>query len=119
MESKIPAMHSISVEKEFSFEVLNINYGWIIISGQSLIITVSSEEKSLGYNYPLQQGLRPLLWCAVVHWFENIENIYCHSLSTIQYNTMLFVYRMYTKSIVFLKDCTWKHVGPIVSYKGF
>ena len=34
---------------------------------------------------------------------ENIENIYCHSLlvqyNTIQYNTMLFVYRMYTKSI--------------------
>ena len=29
---------------------------------------------------------------------ENIENIYCHSLS-VQYNTMLFVYRMYTKSI--------------------
>ena len=51
---------------------------------------------------------------------ENIENIYCHSLS-VQYNTMLFVYRMYTKSIfyLFLKDCTSKHVGPIVSYKGF
>ena len=36
---------------------------------------------------------------------ENIENIYCHSLlvqyNTIQYNTMLFVYRMYTKSIFF------------------
>ena len=33
----------------------------------------------------------------VIDYIENIENIYCHRLS-VQYNTMLFVYRMYTKS---------------------
>ena len=54
---------------------------------------------------------------------SRVENIWKHLLpqfvSTIQYNTMLFVYRMYAKSIfLFLKYCTSKHVGPIVSYKG-
>ena len=33
----------------------------------------------------------------VIDYIENIENIYRHRLS-VQYNIMLFVYRMYTKS---------------------
>ena len=46
---------------------------------------------------------------------KNIENIYCHSFfNTIQSN-------LSTECIEdqFLKDCTSKHEGPIVSYKGF
>ena len=44
-----------------------------------------------------------------VVYIENIENIYCHSLS-IQYK--YFVYRMYTKSISISKRLYIKTRGP-------
>ena len=51
---------------------------------------------------------------------ENIGNIYCHSLS-VQYNTTqcYLSTECIQNQFLFLKDCTSKHVGPIVSYKGF
>ena len=53
-----------------------------------------------------------------VKTLKNIDNIYCHSL-LVQYNTI----QCYLSTeciqnqffILFLKDCTSKHVGPIVS----
>ena len=53
----------------------------------------------------------------MVHSIENIENIYCHSLS-VQYNAIC-LQNVYKIIFLFLKDCTSKHVVPIVSYKGF
>ena len=49
-----------------------------------------------------------------------IENIYCHSLSE-QYNTIqcYLSTECLQNQFLFLKDCTSKHVGQIVSYKGF
>ena len=51
---------------------------------------------------------------------ENIENIYSHSLS-VQYNRIqcYLSTECIQNQFLFLKDCTSKHVGPIVSYKGF
>ena len=51
---------------------------------------------------------------------ENNENIYCHSLSA-QYNTIqcYISTERIQNQFLFVKDCTSKHVGPIVSYKGF
>ena len=67
---------------------------------------------------PKEENLLPLF----VEWIiENIEIIYCHSLS-VQYNTIqcyLSTECIQNHFFVFLKDCTSKHVGPIVSYKGF
>ena len=55
-----------------------------------------------------------------VEQFENIENIYCNSLS-VQYNTIqcYLSTECIQNKFLFLKDCTSKHVGPIVSNKGF
>ena len=43
--------------------------------------------------------------------YYDLKHIYCHSFS-IQYKVICLQDQ-------FLKDCTSKHVGPIVSYKGF
>ena len=53
------------------------------------------------------------------HW-QHWKHLLPQFVSTMQYNTMLFVDGMYTKSFFFIyKRLTSKHVGPIVSYKGF
>ena len=51
---------------------------------------------------------------------KTFENIYCHSLS-VQYNTIqcYLSTECPQNQFLFLKDCTSKHVGRIVSYKGF
>ena len=58
--------------------------------------------------------------CRQQFHIENIENIYCHSLS-VQYNTIqcYLSTECIQNQFLYLKDCTSKHVGPIVSYKGF
>ena len=57
-------------------------------------------------------------WCEVSYALsdENIENIYYHSLS-VQYNTIqcYLSTECIQNQFLFLKDCTSKHVGPIVS----
>ena len=51
---------------------------------------------------------------------KTFENIYCHSLS-VQYNTIqcYLSIECIQNQFLFLKECTSKHVGQIVSYKGF
>ena len=66
-------------------------------------------------------GISPTkIWVWLLGDWKHWKHLLPQFVSTIQYNTMLFVYRMYTnRFFLFLKDCTSKHVGPIVSYKGF